>query len=74
MQLELINLGRHAVNKTVKIKNPSFSKVYKEVGKHLGSKYYDIEETETEGLYDVVAGMRTVGQIKVDQPQFMILL
>ena len=74
MNLQLINLGRNSVNATVTIKKPSFSAVYKEVGKHLGSKHYDLEETEEEGLYNVVAGIRTVGQIKVDKPEYMILL
>lgn len=75
MQLKLINLGRNNINATVTIKNPSYSAVLKEVKKYILSKGIDIEETETEGLYDVyVGGCRHVGQIQVDKPQFMILL
>lgn len=74
MQLELINVGRGQINKTVTIKNPSFTKVYKEVGKYLASKHFDIEETENEGEYNITVNVRCVGKIKVDKPQFMILL
>jgi hypothetical protein len=74
MKVKLINLGRDNINKEIEIKNPSFSKVYKEVKKHLLSKHPDIEETADPHTFNVVAGFRTVGQIWVENPQFMILL
>lgn len=74
MQLKLINLGRNNVNQTITLKKPSFSAVLKEVKKHLVSKYPDIEETKDPHTYDIVCGMRTVGQIWVEKPEYMILL
>ncbi len=74
MQLKLINLGRNNVNQTITLKKPSFSTILKEVKKHIGSKYPDIEETEDPQTYDVFAGMRCVGQIWVEKPEYMILL
>jgi hypothetical protein len=74
MQLKLINLGRNNINTTVTLKKPSYSAVLKEVKKHLGSKYPDIEETADPHIFDIYAGMRCVGQIWVEKPEYMILL
>jgi hypothetical protein len=74
MKLKLINLGRNNVNKEIVLKNPSYSAVLKEVKKHLGSKFPDIEETDDPHTFAVVAGVRVVGQIWVEKPEFMILL
>lgn len=74
MELKLINLGRNNVNQTITLKKPSYSAILKEVKKHLGSKYPDIEETEDEHTFNIVAGVRVVGQIWVEKPEYMILL
>lgn len=74
MLLKLINLGRNNVNKEVILKKPSYSTILKEVKTHLGSKHPDIEETEDRHTFNIVAGIRTVGQIWVEKPEYMILL
>ena len=61
MKIKLINLGRGKINKEIEIKNPSFSKIYKEVKKHLASKHPDIEETDDPNTFNVLAGIRVVG-------------
>ena len=74
MLLKLINMGRNNVNREVVLKKPSYSAILKEVKKELGSKFPDIEETEDEHTFNVVAGIRVVGQIWVEKPHFMTLL
>lgn len=71
MQLKLINLGRNNVNQTIILKKPSWGAIMKEVKKHLGSKYPDIEETNDPHTFDVIAGVRSVGQIWVEFPELL---
>ena len=63
MKIELINVGRHNVNKIVEVKNENY--IRKEVGKYLLSRGWDLHETKEPKTYDVVAGFRTVGQVKI---------
>jgi len=64
MKLELINVGRNKVNEIIIIKNAG--QIYKAVSKYLLSKnFYFIEVEENSNVYDIVAGFRTVGQIKL---------
>lgn len=74
MQLKFINLGRNNVNETISLKKPSYSAILKAVKKHVSSKHPDIEETEDEHTFNVISGVRIVGQIWVEKPEYMTLL
>jgi hypothetical protein len=63
MKAELINIGRGKVCDVVTVKD--FDKLYLEVKRHLFSRYFDLEETEDPSVYEVVAGFRIVGQVKI---------
>lgn len=66
MVIELINVGRRQVNKTVVVKN--WNGVWRELGKHLMSKDVELVEQENEkDKYMVVCGARTAGEIKIIQ-------
>jgi hypothetical protein len=65
MEIELINVGRNNVNKTLTVKNEK--QMWKELHQHILSRYIELEETETPNTYDICVGMRTVGQIKITE-------
>lgn len=66
MIAQLIGVGRNKVTKTVEVKNESALR--KEVGKHLRSKGWDLEDVVgVPGHFVVVAGVRSVGYVKVIQ-------
>jgi len=62
MELQLINLGRNKVNKTITVKNEKA--MFREISSHLMSNSIELSKTETENEYDVlVGGFRNVGKI-----------
>jgi hypothetical protein len=65
MKIQLINVGRNNVNKTLTVKNEK--ELWKELRQHILSRYIDLQETETPNTYNIFAGMRTVGQIKITE-------
>jgi len=66
MKVQIIDLGRNKVNMTAEFKDQKA--LFKEIGKHILSKGWDIEESEIPDNYHVYAGFRNVGTIKVLQP------
>lgn len=66
MELQLINLGRNNINKTVTVKNEKG--MWRELSKHLMSKSIELSETDEPNKYDVYVGMfRNVGQVIIKQ-------
>lgn len=65
MKLQLINVGRMKVNKTVTVKNER--EIWNEVSRHLLSREVEIIETDTPNKYTVHAGCRPVGEIIVTE-------
>lgn len=64
MELQLINLGRNSINKTVIVKDEKA--MWRELSKHLMSKSIELSETDEPNKYDVYVGVfRNVGQIIV---------
>lgn len=61
MEIQLINLGRNNVNKTVTVKNEN--EMWREIKKHLLSKDIELTETDEPNKYTVWAGMRNVGEL-----------
>lgn len=66
MKAQLIDLGRGKINKVVEVKTTK--ELHKEIGKHLASKGWGLEETETPDLWAVTSGYRTVGTVKILEP------
>ena len=66
MKAQLINLGRGKVNKEIEVKNTK--ELHKEIGKHLASKGWGMDETDTPDLWEVNSGMRIVGHVKILEP------
>lgn len=66
MKAQLIDVGRNKVNKTVEVKNATA--LHKEIGKYILSKGWGLEETQEEDVYEVTAGLRTVGTVKILAP------
>lgn len=68
MKVNLIDIGRYRVNRSFELKELNWTKIAKEVSKHLASKGIDIEEDpEVHNGYKVIAGFRTVGKITIEQ-------
>ena len=62
MELQLINLGRNNINKTVTVKNEKA--MWTELSKHLMSRSIELSPTDEPNKYDVyVGGFRNVGQV-----------
>jgi len=63
MKLQMINLGRNDINKTVTVKDEKA--MWRELSKHLNSKSIELTEIENEpNKYNVYVGMfRNVGQV-----------
>jgi len=62
MELQLINLGRNNINKTVTVKDEKA--MWRELSKHLNSKGIELSETDEPNKYDVYVGVfRNVGQV-----------
>ena len=66
MKAEFINLGRNDINKTVEVKNTKA--LHREIQKHVISRNWDMMESETENIYDVFSGLRSIGQVKIIEP------
>ena len=66
MELQLINLGRNNINKTVVVKNEKA--MWRELSKHLMSKGIELSPTDEPNKYDVYVGMfRKVGQVIIKE-------
>lgn len=66
MELQLINLGRNNINKTVVVKNEKA--MWRELSKHLMSKGIELSPTNEPNKYDVYVGMfRNVGQVIIKE-------
>lgn len=63
MKVEFINLGRTNLNTTLEVKNER--ELYKEIQKHLISKRWGMDETDTPDLYEISSGFRVVGYVKI---------
>jgi hypothetical protein len=66
IKAQLIDLGRGKVNKTVQVK--TVKQLHKEIGKHLMSKGWgmiDTDMTPIDGVYEIEAGFRSVGKVKI---------
>ena len=63
MEIQMINLGRNKVNKTVTVKDEKA--MWRELGKHLASKSIELQRVENDPeRYDVYVGVfRNVGQV-----------
>ena len=62
MTIQLINLGRNNINKTVVVKNEKG--MWRELSKHLMSRSIELSQTDEPNKYDVYVGMfRNVGQV-----------
>ncbi len=66
MELQLINLGRNNINKTVVVKNEKA--MWRELSKHLMSNGIELSPTDEPNKYDVYVGMfRNVGQVIIKE-------
>ena len=66
MELQLINLGRNNINKTINVKNEKA--MWRELSKHLMSKVIELSETDEPNKYNVYVGMfRNVGQVIIKE-------
>lgn len=74
IEIELIGVGRKQFSGKVIVKNPSMYSVRKAIQPHLASKGWDLEETETPTLYNVVCGFRSSGQVKIAQDHWLLLI
>ena len=63
IKAQLVNLGRHDTNKMVNVKD--ISELREEIGKHILSPGWGMEETEEPGTWEVYAGLRTVGHVRI---------
>lgn len=63
IKAQLIDLGRNKINKVVEVKNTQA--LHKEVGKHILSKGWGMEETEDIDVYTVTSGWGVVGYVKI---------
>lgn len=63
IRAELINLGRNNINKKVEVKD--IKSLHKEIGKHILSKGWGMEETEDPNVFDITSGWRTCGTVKI---------
>lgn len=63
MKAQFIDLGRNNINKTVEVKNEK--ELHKEIGKHILSKGWVMEETEEKDMWAITSGWNTVGKVKI---------
>ncbi len=63
IKAQLIDLGKNKINRTVEVKN--VDQLHSEIAKHILSINWEMEESETEGLYTVYAGFRNIGQVQI---------
>lgn len=63
MKAQLIDLGRGKVNKEIEVKNTK--ELHKEIGKHIASKGWGMEETEETNMWKITSGWSTVGKVKI---------
>lgn len=63
MKAKLIDLGRGKVNKEIEVKNTK--ELHKEIGKHIASKGWGMDETEIPDLWEITAGFRTIGKVQI---------
>jgi hypothetical protein len=63
LKAQLIDLGRNKVNKTIEVKDTKA--LHKEVGKHILSKGWGMDETNEHNVYAVTSGWNTVGTVKI---------
>jgi hypothetical protein len=61
MELQLINVGRNKINKTVFAKNDK--EMWRHIKSCLLSQDIELTQTETKDKYTIWAGMRNVGEI-----------
>lgn len=68
MIVELINVGRNMVNKTIRVKTDR--QIVKELKKHILSPYFEVVIDDMfVGQYNIiVGGLRVVGQIRIIDP------
>jgi hypothetical protein len=68
MKLTIINLGRNKINGTFEIKNGGRKAITDFLKKYILSGEIFFSETEKDSnIYDVIVGIRTVGQIKIEK-------
>lgn len=68
MKLTLINLGRNKINGVFEIKNGGRKPITDFLRKYiLSSEIFFFETEKDSNIYDVVVGIRTVGQIKIEK-------
>lgn len=63
MKAQFIDLGRNNVNKVVEIKNTK--ELHKEIGKHIASKEWGMDETDDPDVWEITSGWRIVGKVKI---------
>ena len=63
MKAQLIDIGHSKFNGVVEVKNEK--QLHKEIQKHLFSKGWGMEETEVPNVWEITAGIRTVGIVKI---------
>lgn len=63
IKAEFINLGRNNINRIVEVKDTKA--LHKEIGKHVLSPGWGMEESDEPNLYFVYAGWNIVGHVKV---------
>ena len=63
MTAQLIDLGNSKVNKTVVVKNEKA--LHKEIQKYLFSKGWGMYETNEPDVWEIEAGFRVVGKVKI---------
>jgi hypothetical protein len=63
IKAQFIDLGRNNVNKIVEVKDTKA--LHKEIGKHILSKGWGMDETNEPNVYAVTSGWNTVGTVKI---------
>lgn len=63
IKAQFIDLGRNNVNKIVEVKDTKA--LHKEIGKHILSKGWGMEETKEPDVWAITAGWATVGTVKI---------
>jgi hypothetical protein len=64
IKAQLIDLGRQKVNKEISVE--TLQQFYDEIGRHLMSKEWGLEEVEKD-LWEISVGFRTVGAFKIKE-------
>lgn len=65
MKAQLIDIGRNKVNKTIEVKDEAA--LHKEIGKHILSKGWGMEETVDPTTWHITSGFRVCGIVKILQ-------